>query len=75
MARGRGAGGKPSERPIERYEHKDKKRTNNPPVGLVTPETETRWRRPIRLITSIFLRNATRQKDAAEQLLAERDTL
>jgi adenine-specific DNA-methyltransferase len=40
MARGRGDGGKPSKRPIERYEHKDKQRTNNPPVGLVTPETD-----------------------------------
>jgi adenine-specific DNA-methyltransferase len=27
-------------RPIESYEHKDKKRVNNPPVGLVTPETD-----------------------------------
>lgn len=27
-------------RPIERYEHTDKKRINNPPVGLVTPETD-----------------------------------
>jgi len=27
-------------RPIESYEHKDKKRSNNPPVGLVTPETD-----------------------------------
>ncbi len=27
-------------RPIETYEHKDKKRINNPPVGLVTPETD-----------------------------------
>lgn len=27
-------------RPIERYEHTDKKRVNNPPVGLVTPETD-----------------------------------
>lgn len=40
MARGRGDGGKPSKRPIERYGHKDKKRINNPPVGLVTPETD-----------------------------------
>jgi adenine-specific DNA-methyltransferase len=40
MVRGRGDGGKPSKRPIERYEHKDKKRINNPPVGLVTPETD-----------------------------------
>jgi adenine-specific DNA-methyltransferase len=39
MARSRGDG-KPSKRPIERYEHKDKKRANNPPVGLVTPETD-----------------------------------
>src|ERR1700733_1984236 len=27
-------------RPILRYEHTDKKRINNPPVGLVTPETD-----------------------------------
>ena len=27
-------------KPIEQYEHKDKKRLNNPPVGLVTPETD-----------------------------------
>ena len=26
--------------PIESYEHRDKKRANNPPVGLVTPETD-----------------------------------
>ncbi len=25
---------------IEQYEHKGKKRINNPPVGLVTPQTE-----------------------------------
>lgn len=36
----RGKQGKPPKRPIERYEHKDKKRINNPPVGLVTPETD-----------------------------------
>jgi len=29
-----------SKRPIESYEHKDKQRVNNPPVGLVTPETD-----------------------------------
>jgi len=40
MAPGRGKGGKPSKRPIERYEHKGKQRINNPPVGLVTPETD-----------------------------------
>lgn len=34
------SGGKPSKRPIERYEHRDKRRINNPPVGLVTPETD-----------------------------------
>src|SRR5260370_166850 len=33
-------GRKPAKRPIERYEHSDKKRINNPPVGLVTPETD-----------------------------------
>jgi adenine-specific DNA-methyltransferase len=27
-------------RPIEQYEHKDKTRANNPPVGLVTPDTD-----------------------------------
>ena len=27
-------------RPIESYEHKDKRRANNPPVGLVTPDTD-----------------------------------
>ncbi len=27
-------------RPIEACEHKDKRRANNPPVGLVTPETD-----------------------------------
>ena len=26
-------------KPIEQYEHKRKKRLNNPPVGLVTPAT------------------------------------
>src|ERR1700739_2025023 len=40
MPRGKTSGGKPPQRPIERYEHSDKKRINNPPVGLVTPETD-----------------------------------
>ena len=43
MARGRGKDGgnnHPKKRHIERYEHTGKKRTNNPPVGLVTPETD-----------------------------------
>ncbi|RLC97517.1 MAG: site-specific DNA-methyltransferase [Chloroflexi bacterium] len=29
-----------TKRQIESYEHKDKQRVNNPPVGLVTPETD-----------------------------------
>jgi adenine-specific DNA-methyltransferase len=29
-----------TERPIENYEHRDKERVNNPPVGLVTPDTD-----------------------------------
>jgi adenine-specific DNA-methyltransferase len=40
MPRGKGTGGKPPKRPIDRYEHSDKKRINNPPVGLVSPETD-----------------------------------
>src|SRR5436309_14253618 len=40
MPRGKTIGGKLPKRPIERYEHSDKKRINNPPVGLVTPETD-----------------------------------
>ncbi|MCG3130950.1 MAG: hypothetical protein FLDDKLPJ_01724 [Phycisphaerae bacterium] len=30
----------PAKKPIEQYRHKDKTRANNPPVGLVTPETD-----------------------------------
>jgi adenine-specific DNA-methyltransferase len=43
MARGKGknsGAGQAKKRPIERYEHTGKKRINNPPVGLVTPETD-----------------------------------
>ena len=40
MPRPRGTGGRPTKRPIEQYEHKDKQRMNNPPVGLVTAETD-----------------------------------
>jgi len=29
-----------SKKPIEQYDHRGKKRVNNPPVGLVTPETD-----------------------------------
>jgi adenine-specific DNA-methyltransferase len=31
---------RPRKRPIEQYDHKGKKRANNPPVGLVTPQTD-----------------------------------
>jgi len=31
---------KPKKRPVESYDHKGKKRANNPPVGLVTPDTD-----------------------------------
>ena len=31
---------KQTKKPIEQYDHKDKKRLNNPPVGLVTPQTD-----------------------------------
>ena len=30
----------PEKKPIEQYEHMNKKRLNNPPVGLVTPATD-----------------------------------
>ena len=30
-----------AKRPIESYDHRDKERLNNPPVGLVTPQTDT----------------------------------
>ena len=33
--------GKPTKKkPIEQYDHKGKERVNNPPVGLVTPDTD-----------------------------------
>ena len=31
---------KPEKKPIEQYDHIEASRTNNPPVGLVTPETD-----------------------------------
>ncbi len=41
MAKGsKKADGLGSQKPIEQYEHKDKKRLNNPPVGLVDEGTE-----------------------------------
>jgi hypothetical protein len=30
----------PHKRPIEQYDHKGKQRINNPPVGLVTSQTD-----------------------------------
>ena len=36
----RGDKGKAKKRPIEQYNHKGKKRVNNPPAGLVTAETD-----------------------------------
>ncbi len=29
-----------AKKPIESYDHQDKKRANNPPVGMVTPQTD-----------------------------------
>ena len=43
MARPKKTSSRPTrsdKKPIEQYEHADKKRKNNPPVGLVTPETD-----------------------------------
>ena len=40
MPRQKGTGTPSRKRPIERYEHTDKQRVNNPQVGLVTPETD-----------------------------------
>ncbi len=40
MPREKKADGKPRKRPVEQYDHKGKKRLNNPPVGLVTPQTD-----------------------------------
>src|SRR5688500_18796908 len=37
---GRTAARKAAKKPIEQYDHRDKGRVNNPPVGLVTPETD-----------------------------------
>ncbi len=31
---------KPGKKPIGQYDHKEASRANNPPVGLVTPETD-----------------------------------
>ncbi|MCL1468626.1 site-specific DNA-methyltransferase [Argonema galeatum] len=31
---------KPDQKPIEQYKHENQQRVNNPPIGLVTPETD-----------------------------------
>jgi len=31
---------RPGKKPIEQYDHKGKQRVNNPPVGLVTSDTD-----------------------------------
>ena len=36
----RSRGSYQTKRPIEYYDHRDKERLNNPPVGMVTPETD-----------------------------------
>ncbi len=42
MARGRQkkSNNKSGKKPIEQYEHKGQRRLNNPPVGLVSPDTD-----------------------------------
>lgn len=40
MPRRRAPGGAPEQKAIEQYEHRGTKRTNNPPVGLVTTATD-----------------------------------
>ncbi len=40
MAKGRKPKKEASQKPIEQYEHKDKERLNNPPVGLVDAHTD-----------------------------------
>jgi len=40
MAQAKKPANKSKKKPIEQYDHKGKKRVNNPPVGLVTPATD-----------------------------------
>jgi hypothetical protein len=40
MAKAKKAASSSKKKPIEQYDHKGKKRVNNPPVGLVTPATD-----------------------------------
>lgn len=46
MPRRRTAPVQPNGKKIEPYQHEDKKRLNNPPVGLVTPETDPESGKP-----------------------------
>ncbi len=40
MPRRRSPAVAPEEKTVEQYEHRGKKRANNPPVGLVTPDSD-----------------------------------
>ena len=40
MAKAKKPPNKSKKKPIEQYAHKGKQRANNPPVGLVTPQTD-----------------------------------
>jgi adenine-specific DNA-methyltransferase len=40
MAKAKKAASSSKKKPIDQYDHKGKKRVNNPPVGLVTPATD-----------------------------------
>jgi adenine-specific DNA-methyltransferase len=40
MAKAKKPASKSKKKPIDQYAHKGKQRANNPPVGLVTPETD-----------------------------------
>src|SRR5262245_48590729 len=40
MAKAKKVSSASKKKPIEQYDHKGKKRVNNPPVGLVTPDTD-----------------------------------
>jgi hypothetical protein len=56
-------------KPIEQYDHKGKKRVNNPPVGLVTPQPDKESGKktyaydphldPPRIVTAFFDRRRT----------------
>ncbi len=39
MAKAKKAANSSKKKPIDQYAHKGKQRANNPPVGLVTPQT------------------------------------